>query len=155
MIADSNIVTEIRGPIIRFDYCHSVSDCKNYCSFFQCTNNCYCSNHDYSLVEQESLAFIILCGSMDLMDSSNWDEPVMSSTKPLTSSVCCWNHSQASLVKILVDGVAFKDIVDCGGALRDDTRLFSILFSGPISLSESDFYDAMSWLLFAAMYCIG
>ncbi|KAK8570708.1 hypothetical protein V6N13_103112 [Hibiscus sabdariffa] len=45
-----------------------------------------------SLDEQDSLASIFLGGTIDLVDSSSWEVP----TNPPTSSVCCWNHSQAS-----------------------------------------------------------
>ncbi|KAK8610240.1 hypothetical protein V6N13_081403 [Hibiscus sabdariffa] len=55
------------------------------------------------LDEQESLAFIFLSGTIDLVDSSSWEDPVMSTTNPPTSSVGCWNHSQARLLSPILD----------------------------------------------------
>ncbi|KAL4364317.1 hypothetical protein GQ457_04G009760 [Hibiscus cannabinus] len=53
-----------------------------------------------SLDEQDSLASIFLDGTIDLVDSSSWEF----STNPPTSSLCCWNHSQASISDLVTTG---------------------------------------------------
>ncbi|KAK8605346.1 hypothetical protein V6N13_102128 [Hibiscus sabdariffa] len=56
------------------------------------------------LDEQESLASIWEDRStIDLVDSSSWEDLVTSTTNPPTSSVGCWNHSQVRLLSPILD----------------------------------------------------
>ncbi|KAK8546748.1 hypothetical protein V6N13_093791 [Hibiscus sabdariffa] len=74
-------------------------------------------------------------------DVSLWREDSFMSTNVSPPSIApCWNPPPTGMVKFLVDGVS-RDKAAYGGAMHDDSRIISIMFSDSLSPLESKFVD--------------